>query len=195
MDDTDLAANLPIAKFPTPRDEHALSDAEALAMKHCIEATEAVNSLRHLVVIHPGQSVNSIMRPRVGGNGTSHTGFAAEIDRFRDYFVSRAKIENLEIYPADKPLPKRSVTSVLEWCEVSIAAPFDFDFAKARAVLEKKLGEVTGHHEQHLKRLANPDFMAKAAPEMREETQQRAQELETQRRLLSEQLRILGEAQ
>jgi valyl-tRNA synthetase len=61
-------------------------------------------------------------------------------------------------------------------------------------VIAKKLGEVTGHHEQHLKRLGNPDFMAKAAPEMREETQQRAQELETQRHLLSEQLRILGEA-
>jgi len=45
-----------------------------------------------------------------------------------------------------------------------------------------------------LKRLGNPDFLAKAAPEMREETQQRASELETQRRLLSEQLRILGDA-
>ena len=83
---------------------------------------------------------------------------------------------------------------MLEWCELSIAAPAGFDFEKARTVIEKKLGEVTGYHEQHLKRLGNPDFLAKAAPEMREETQQRAQELETQRRLLGEQLRILSEA-
>jgi valyl-tRNA synthetase len=105
-----------------------------------------------------------------------------------------AKIDNLEVYMADKALPNGTITSVLEWCEVSIAAPDGFDFDKARTVIAKKLGEVTGHHEQHLKRLGNPDFLAKAAPEMREETQQRAQELESQRRLLSEQLRILGEA-
>ena len=163
-------------------------------MRHCIEATEAVNSLRALVGIHPGQSVSAIMRPRVGGNGDSHGGFTPEIERFRDYLANRAKIENLEIYAAEKPLPSGVVTSVLEWCEVSIAAPGGFDFDKARNVIAKKLGEVTGHHEQHLKRLGNPDFIAKAAPEMREETQQRAQELESQRRLLSEQLRILGEA-
>jgi len=191
----DLAPNLVIAKFPKPREDQPLSEAEALAMVHCIEATEAVNSLRALVGIHPGQRVSAIIRPRSGVNGDSHAGFAAEIERFRNYAATMAKIDSLEIYPADKPLPSRTITSVLEWCEVSIKAPDGFDFDKARTVIKKKLGEVTGHHEQHLKRLGNPDFLAKAAPEMREETQQRAHELETQRRLLSEQLRILGEAQ
>jgi len=84
---------------------------------------------------------------------------------------------------------------VLEWCEVSVMAPDGFDFEKARGVVRKKLGEIVGHHEQHLKRLANPDFLSKAAPEMKEQMQLRADELETQRRLLGEQLRMLGGAQ
>jgi valyl-tRNA synthetase len=190
----DLAPNLVIAKFPEPHGD-PLSAAEATAMQHCIEGTEAINALRALVGTHPGKPVRAIIRPRLGSNGNSHSSFAAEIEAVRDYLANRAKIENLEIYPAEKPIPNGTITSVLEWCEVSIDAPDGFDFSKAREVIRKKLGEVTGHHEQHLKRLGNPDFIAKAAPEMREETRNRAQELETQRRLLSEQLRILGDAQ
>ena len=190
----DLAPNLVIAKFPKPQGD-PLSAAEATPMEHCIEGAEAINALRSLVGIHPGQRVNAVMRPRAGGNGNSHSNFAAEIKAVRNYLATMAKIDHLEIYPADKPMPAGTITSVLEWCEVAINAPAGFDFSKAREVIRKKLGEVTGHHEQHLKRLGNPDFLAKAAPEMREETQNRAQELETQRRLLSEQLRILGDAQ
>jgi len=66
---------------------------------------------------------------------------------------------------------------------------------RTRREKRKKLGEIVGHHEQHLKRLANPDFLSKAAPEMKEQMQLRADELETQRRLLGEQLRMLGGAQ
>ncbi|HLI78373.1 MAG TPA: valine--tRNA ligase, partial [Candidatus Binataceae bacterium] len=84
IDEADLAPNLPIAKFPAPREEHALNHAEALAMRHLIEATEAVNSLRALVEIHPGKSVNAIIRPRIGGNGDSHAGFATDLGRFRN---------------------------------------------------------------------------------------------------------------
>jgi len=61
-------------------------------------------------------------------------------------------------------------------------------------VLKKKLDEVIAHHEQHLKRLNNPDFIAKAAPEMREQIQQRAAELSTQRKRLEDQLRLLKTA-
>ena len=52
----------------------------------------------------------------------------------------------------------------------------------------------TGHHNQHQARLNNPDFVAKAAPEMQEQMQQRAQELAAQQELLRKQLRLLEEA-
>ena len=57
--------------------------------------------------------------------------------------------------------------------------------------LRKKLDEVTAHHRQHQARLDNPDFVAKAAPEMQEQMQQRAQELAGQQELLRKQLRLL----
>ena len=32
-------------------------------MNHCIEATEAINSLRSLLGWHPGQRVNAVINP------------------------------------------------------------------------------------------------------------------------------------
>ena len=70
-------------------------------------------------------------------------------------------------------------------------APEGFDFDRARSALRKRLDEVTAHHRQHQARLDNPDFVAKAAPEMQEQMQQRAQELAGQQDLLRKQLRLL----
>ena len=70
-------------------------------------------------------------------------------------------------------------------------APDGFDFERARAAIRKKLDEVTAHHKQHRARLDNPDFVAKAAPEMQEQMRQRTQELAGQQELLSKQLRLL----
>jgi len=58
--------------------------------------------------------------------------------------------------------------------------------------LRKKLAEVIAHHEQHQRRLANPDFQAKAAAEMKLQIEQRAEELGSQRKLLEAQLQLLG---
>ena len=86
------------------------------------------------------------------------------------------------------------VTKVESWGEVAVMAPEGFDFERARAALRKKLNEVTTHHRQHQARLDNPDFVAKAAPEMQEQMRQRAQELANQQQLLSDQLRLLDDA-
>src|ERR1700694_5609007 len=85
------------------------------------------------------------------------------------------------------------VTAVLGWCEVGVMAPDGFDFERARAAIRKKLDEVTTHHKQHQERLNNPDFVAKAAPEMQEQMQQRAQELAGQQELLRKQVRLPDE--
>jgi len=39
-----------------------LSAAEETAMNHCIEATEAINSLRSLLGWHPGHRVNAVIK-------------------------------------------------------------------------------------------------------------------------------------
>ena len=186
-----LAPHLAIAKFPVPEEKAILSADETLAMRHCIEATDAINSLRSLLGSHPGEKVTALIRPTGRPDGAS--AFSAEFATWRRYCEVMGKAESLEIASPGAGT-SAMVTYVLEWCEVSVRAPENFDFDKARGVLKKKLAEVIAHHEQHLKRLNNPDFVAKAAPEMREQIQQRAAELATQRKRIEDQLSLLKTA-
>ena len=62
LDEPNLAAHLPIAKYPEPSAKNPLSPAEETAMNHCIEATEAINSLRSLLGWHPGQRVRAVIK-------------------------------------------------------------------------------------------------------------------------------------
>jgi len=134
--ETDLAQNLVIAKFPEASSSNPLSEAEATAMQHCIEATEAVNSLRALVGIHPGQRVSAIIRPRSASNGNSQSIFTAQVNpnllpstySAVNYAATMAKIDTWEVFSASQEMPNGRITSVLEWCEVSIKAPDGFDF-------------------------------------------------------------------
>jgi valyl-tRNA synthetase len=189
VDEAGLAPHLPIAKFPAAMDERILSPDEDLAMRHCIEATEAINSLRSLLGCHPGEKVAALIRP----SGGPSDAFNGEFATWRRYCEVMGKAASLQLAAPGAP-SSGMVTSVLEWCEVAVKAPEKFDFEKARAALTKKLDEVNVHYDQHLKRLNNPDFIAKAAPEMQEQIQQRAAELSAQQKLLQEQLRLLQAA-
>ena len=62
LSEANLSDHLAIAKFPTPADRDPLSESEAAAMDRCIEATQAINSLRSLVGSHPGQRVTAALR-------------------------------------------------------------------------------------------------------------------------------------
>ena len=62
LEEPNLAQHLPIAKYPEPSATNPLSDAEEVAMNHCIEATEAINSLRSLLGWHPGQRVTAFIK-------------------------------------------------------------------------------------------------------------------------------------
>src|SRR3990172_9299635 len=61
IDERDLAPHLAIAKFPQAGNEKLCAE-ENLAMSHCIQATEAINSLRSLLGFHPGQRVNVLIK-------------------------------------------------------------------------------------------------------------------------------------
>jgi valyl-tRNA synthetase len=188
-----LSEHLAVAKFPEPAVQPWSSAADDAAMNRCIEATEAINSLRALVGYHPGQRASATIRPSMQqGNGAAP--LRDEFGHWKRYAAAIAKADALELIALDAPLPANVVTAVLDWAEVAVAAPAGFDFAKARAAVEKKLDEVKHHHEQHVARLNNPDFVAKAAPEMQEQIRERAAELESQRALLTAQLKQLEAA-
>jgi valyl-tRNA synthetase len=179
IEEQDLAAHLPIAKYPEPSATNPLSPAEEVAMSHCIEATEAINSLRSLLGWHPGQRVTAVIK----------SGDAKELETWRSYAMTLAKLEALNI----EALGDRAVFSHLAWADVGVDAPDGFDFEIAREKLKKKLDEVCKHLAQHEARLNDPRFMSKADPETRAEVAQRFEELQAQRKLLTEQLRQLEE--
>ena len=183
LSEQNLSQHLAVAKFPDASSESWVSAAETTAMDHCIAATEAINSLRSLLGYHPGQRVRAVIRAAANLN------LSSEFAIWKPYALTMAKAESVELVAANETLPGGAVTVVLAWGEIAVLAPDGFDFAKALAVVRKKLDEVAAHHRQHLARLNNPEFQAKAAPEMQDQIRERAAELESQSRLLSEQVR------
>jgi valyl-tRNA synthetase len=183
LDEENLAPHLPIAKYPEPSASNPLSPAEELAMNHCIEATEAINSLRSLLGWHPGQRVRAFINP---GSGSS----ADEVEGWRSYAMTLARIEALTVGSTDG---ERAVSGHLSWADVAIDAPEAFDFEVARQKIEKQLEEVKKHEAQHEARLKDERFMTKADPDTRAEVAQRFEDLKAQRKVLTEQLRQLEE--
>ncbi len=183
LDEPNLAAHLPVAKYPEPSATNPLSSAEEIAMRHCIEATEAINSLRALMGWHPGQRVKAIIKRSAAVS-------EREIDSWRSYAMTLAKLETLDADPSNGT---RVVFSHLGWADVGVVAPDGYDFELARQKLRKQLDEVGKHASQHEARLNDSRFMTKADPETRIEVAQRFEGLQAQQKLLSEQLRQLGE--
>ncbi|HKF29532.1 MAG TPA: valine--tRNA ligase [Candidatus Binataceae bacterium] len=183
LSEQNLSQHLAVAKFPDAFSESWMNTAETAAMDHGIAATEAINSLRSLLGYHPGQRVRAVIRAAANVN------LSSEFAIWKPYALTMAKAESVELFASKETLPGGAVTAVLPWGEIAVLAPDGFDFAKALAVARKKLDEVAAHHRQHLARLNNPEFQAKAAPQMQEQIRERAAELESQSRLLSEQVR------
>jgi valyl-tRNA synthetase len=186
IDEPNLAAHLPIAKYPEPSATNPLSPAEEVAMSHCIEATEAINSLRSLLGWHPGQRVNAMIK-RTDANEADEVE-SGHWYAWQPYAMTMAKLETLR---SDSARLKRAVFAHLAWAHVGVEAPDGYDFQVARQKLQKQLDEVGKHAAQHEARLNDSRFMTKADPETRVEVAQRFEDLQAQRKLLSEQLRQL----
>ena len=183
IDEANLAKHLAVAKYPEPSATDPLSADEEAAMRHCIEATEAINSLRSLLGWHPGQRVTALIKR---GRDLSSN----EIESWRSYAMTLAKLENLKV---DADSAERAVFSHLAWADIGVEAPEGYDFEVARQKLQKQLDEVGKHAAQHEARLNDARFMTKADPETKVEVAQRFEALQAQQKLLNAQLQQLGE--
>ena len=201
LDEPDLAAHLPIAKFPEASATNTLTAAEETAMNHCIEATEAINSLRSLMAVHPGQKVSvtfKAMFPPPGENTFTLTdtevSFAGEYEQWIPYLSALGRVESHHLIHFKDSPPPHSVPKALQWCEIFVTAPPSFDFAKTQSSIRKKLDELEGHLTRHQDRLDNEDFLRKAGSETVYEMQDKVGELKVQITVLNEQLKQLAGA-
>jgi valyl-tRNA synthetase len=182
LDEPNLAAHLPIAKYPEASSTNPLSPAEETAMNHCIEATEAINSLRSLLGWHPGQRVTAVIKASAATD-------ARELETWRSYAMTLAKLETVKVGTSSGD---RAVFSHLAWADIGVDAPDGYDFQVARQKLRKQLEEVDKHFNQHEARLNDQKFRTRADPETVTEVEQRREALRGQQYLLKEQLRQLG---
>jgi valyl-tRNA synthetase len=188
IDEPDLSAHLAVARFPKAAEDDLLSEAEQAAMTHCLESTEAINSLRALVGVHPGQRVRALLKPLNHGSE-----FAREFESWKTYASVMAKAD-LELGFDDAADSRQGkVPTTVSWGEVLIEPPATFDVEKTRASLRKKLTEQRGHLQKHQARLNNEEFVQKASPETQTEMEERTAELISQVGLLEKQLSQLGE--
>ncbi|HTT76397.1 MAG TPA: class I tRNA ligase family protein, partial [Candidatus Binataceae bacterium] len=176
--------HLAVARFPVASDTPYLTGAETVAMQHCVEATQAINSLRALAGCHPGQRVTGVFRI-----SKSHE---SAFETWKSYARMLGKLDGIMRYPIDGPRPSRPIFAPLEWGEIGIEPPDNFDSTKTRLSLKKKLDEVSGHLDRHRSRYENPGFRAKADAETVADVAERIEELQSQQRTLETQISQLS---
>ena len=119
IDEPDLAPHLAIAKFPDARRrDRALAATKPPRWSDCIEATEAINSLRSLLGYHPGQRVEA--RIKFLGGDDAAAEFHAEFERWKPYAATMAKTASLGLAGPSDNTPGGMVSAVLGWCEVAV---------------------------------------------------------------------------
>jgi valyl-tRNA synthetase len=160
-----------IAPFPEVVDDLIRSDIES-DMDSIIEIIKKIRNIRAEWNIAPSQTVRVLI-------GT-HDDHIRKLVESNDSHIERlAKVEAIELH---QNLPQVSAAARAVVSNIEIAVPLEgmIDFAKERDRIkrdmeksEKELGGLRG-------RLNNPSFIDRAAPEVVEQTRERAAELEVQ---------------
>jgi valyl-tRNA synthetase len=198
LDEPNLAAHLPIAKYPEPSASNPLSAAEETAINHCIGATEAINSLRAFLGYAPGERSQATIKPFIPPPGAIVSQPSSDRDLLRNefevwkgYAAVMTKSEISLVFQDNAESRKGFLASVIDWAEVLVPIPVRFDLEKARSALRKKVAEVEIHCNQDGSRLNDLEFVKKASPETRIMIQDRHGELLNQLHLLNKQLKQL----
>ncbi|MGQ9590248.1 MAG: valine--tRNA ligase [Planctomycetota bacterium] len=165
-----------------PRRREAWEDAELEARFAFVQAAiRAVRDIRSKYVVPPGARLRATIR----ANGTA----AETIARLRPIVESLAGLEGVEISPDAKRSPD-SATAVVG--EVEIFVPGIVDVEKERARLARKKKDLEKRLEGARKKLANAEFLKKAAREVVERERRRLAELEAELEVVAANLEDLG---
>jgi valyl-tRNA synthetase len=181
--DSNLAQHLAVVSWPKKNERDPLRDVEAADMARCIEATEAINSLRSLAGHHPASRF------------TAAVDFIVLEDRLKfrnwqNYALVLAKVGAFQTLSAlNKPL-----VSELGWGRVGVEVSQNFEPAKVQAALQKKLDDVDFHLNRNILRSEDSGFWAQASQEAKDGVVQKIEELKAQKLTLKKQLNQLRHA-
>ena len=179
------APALMMAKWPEPESLASLVDEESeRAVSLLCDVVSAVRSTRARYGISPKQELPVVLR----------AGFenARVLEGLKSQIISMARASELSIVPSDAHKPAESACVVAHGCEVYCVLTGLIDFEAERARLTKERSTLQKDEAKFAKKLSNPGFLAKAAPEIVEKDTAKLVELRDKLARVEEQLAELG---
>ena len=179
------APALMMAKWPEPESLASLVDEESeRAVSLLCDVVSAVRSTRARYGISPKQELPVVL----------HAGFenARVLEGLKSQIISMARASELSIVPSDAHKPAESACVVAHGCEVYCVLTGLIDFEAERARLTKERATLQKDEAKFAKKLSNPGFLAKAAPEIVEKDTAKLAELRDKLARVEEQLAELG---
>ena len=179
------APALMMAKWPEPESLASLVDEESeRAVSLLCDVVSAVRSTRARYGISPKQELPVVLR---AGFENAHV-----LEGLKSQIVSMARASELSIVPSDAHKPAESACVVAHGCEVYCVLTGLIDFEAERARLTKERATLQKDEAKFAKKLSNPGFLAKAAPEIVEKDTAKLAELRDKLARVEEQLAELG---
>ena len=179
------APALMVAAWPDPADlaQWVDEDAEA-AISMAVAVVTSVRKTRAAYGISPRQELELALRP-TGPNAA----VKAELLQREEALISGlARLSGFELLAADAPKPAESGVDLVDDVEVFTKLSGLVDFEEERKRLEKRKKQATKDLEKLEKKLANKNFLEKAAPEAVQKVRDEHAELTAALKLINAQL-------
>ena len=178
------APALMVAAWPEPENlAHWRDEAAERAVGLLCDVVGAVRSTRARYGISPRQELDVTVNAEPG---------AVEVlEALRPQIASMGRVANLVI-GAGAAKPAESAAVVVEGAEVYSVLTGLIDFDAERSRLQKEQKKLAGDQAKFAKKLSNPGFLAKAAPEIVEKDRAKLADIEDQLARVEAQLAELG---
>ena len=178
------APALMVAAWPEPENlAHWRDEAAERAVGLLCDVVGAVRSTRARYGISPRQELDVTVNAEPG---------AVEVlEALRPQIASMGRVANLVI-GAGAAKPAESAAVVVEGAEVYSVLTGLIDFEAERSRLQKEQKKLAGDQAKFAKKLSNPGFLAKAAPEIVEKDRAKLADIEDQLARVEAQLAELG---
>jgi valyl-tRNA synthetase len=149
---------------PWPEFPAGLRDADASAeMEWVVAAISALRTVRAETNVPPAARVPLLVKD---GDATA----LERLERHRHHFLRLARLDGIEV--ADR-VPEGGIQTVVEGATLILRLAAVVDLAQEKARLAKEIGRLDGELAKIAAKLGNPNFVAKAKPEIVDEQRER----------------------
>ena len=156
------------AAWPLPSPE-LFDRAAAVEMEWVVEAISAVRAVRSEMNVPPAARVPLLLKD-------AEPTALERIERHHEHFIGLARLDRIEPAPDTVPagaVPGGSVQAVVAGATLILPLGEIVDLAREKARLAKEIGRLDQEIGKFAAKLTNPQFLAKAKPEVIEEQRER----------------------